>query len=219
MRSMPAASPAGSATSSVPFVPTVPAFPINDSKDEFARMKIPFDPRLTMTALSAAFLCLAPMASAVAASEQAEATGISHAANQVRLAQSGSMGGTIGNREKSLSGSRDVESERSAHREKPRRSQREAPARRSGGGNFDGVWTVVSRGCSGAGTGSIVVSGGRIVGQGVSGSISSNGAIRSVVNLGNGGVSIGSGRASGRTASGIYRQSDGCTGRFTAVRN
>lgn len=169
--------------------------------------------------LGAAVLCLAPM-TASASMVDRPVPAAAPAAKPIRLAQSGSMGGTIGNREKSLSGSRDTDGERPMQHGKPRRSQREAPARRGrGGGNFDGVWTVVSRGCSGTGTGSIVVAGGRIVGQGVSGSISSSGTIRSVVSLGNGGVSIGSGRASGRTASGIYRQTDGCAGRFTAVRN
>jgi hypothetical protein len=182
-------------------------------------MNISLHPRLVATALNIAFLCLAPTTLSASAIEQSVATAPSEA-KRVQLAQSGSMGGTIGNREKSLSGSHAPGSEPPAQHGKSRRSHREAPARRSSGsGNFDGAWTVVSRGCSGAGTGSIMVSGGRIVGQGVSGSISPNGAIRSVVNLGNGGVSIGSGRASGRTASGIYRQSDGCTGRFTAVRN
>jgi hypothetical protein len=196
-----------------------PAFPINGSKQGFARMNVSFNLPLTTVALSAAFLCLAPMIEPASAVERSETTTLRTVGN-IRLAQSGSMGGTIGNREKALSGSREVAPERPARHSKPRRSQREAPARRSsGGGNFDGIWTVVSRGCSGAGTGSITVSGGRIIGQGVSGSISPGGAIRSVANLRNGGVSIGSGRASGHTASGSYRQSDGCTGRFTAIRN
>lgn len=186
-------------------------------------MNIPFHPQSTIGALCAAFLCFAPITAPAFAGEQSKAA-TSQAVRHIHLAQSGSMGGTIGNREKSLSGSRDAESERPTQQRRPKRSQREAPARRSGGGgggagSFDGVWTVVSRGCSGAGTGSITVVGGRIVGQGVSGSISPNGAIRSVANLGNGGVSIGSGRATGRTGSGTYRQTDGCTGRFTAVRN
>ncbi len=171
-------------------------------------------------AVGATVLCLAPMTASASAIEPTLATA-SPATQPLRLAQSGSMGGTIGNREKSLSGSRSSDDERSAQPSKPKKSARETPARRGGGGggNFDGVWTVVSRGCSGAGTGSVTVVGGRIVGQGASGSISPNGTIRSVVSLGNGGVSIGSGRASGRTASGTYRQSDGCTGRFSAVRN
>lgn len=173
----------------------------------------------TIKAACAAFICFAPMSSSASSITSSEAATIPPA-QQLRIAQSGSMGGSIGNREKSLSGTREVDNERPTQHSKPKRNQREAPTRRSGGGgNFDGVWTVVSRGCSGAGTGSITVAGGRIVGQGVSGSISANGAIRSVVNLGNGGVSIGSGHARGRTASGVYRQTDGCSGRFTAVKN
>lgn len=184
-------------------------------------MNIPPYLRPAVTAVGATFLCLAPMATSAASAsaiEPAVAT-ISPAMQPLRLAQSGSMGGVIGNREKSLSGSRSDDGERPAQSAKSKKSAREAPARRSGGGNYDGIWTVVSRGCSGAGTGSVTVVGGRIVGQGASGSISANGAIRAVTSLGNGGVSISTGRASGRTASGVYRQSDGCTGRFTAVRN
>ncbi|MCO5129104.1 MAG: hypothetical protein M9932_00890 [Xanthobacteraceae bacterium] len=176
--------------------------------------------RIVTAAMGMNAMLLVPataMASSIAPSEATPWRTV----NQIRLAQSGSMGGTIGNREKSLSGSRGGESERPAQHSKPR-GQRETPTRRSGGsggGNFDGAWTVSSVGCSGAGVGTVVVSSGRLIGQGVSGSISPNGTINSVTNVGNGVRSFGSGRASGRRASGIYRQTDGCTGRFTAVKN
>lgn len=175
--------------------------------------------RLATKIVGVAFLCLAPAAASAAAVEPSD-TSTSSGASRIRFAQSGSMGGTIGNREKSLSGARDVERERPAHRSKSQRSQRERSPRHSGGGgNYDGAWTVTSIGCSGAGTGVVVVTSGRLIGQGISGSISPNGTIRSVSNVGNGVRAIGSGRASGRRASGIYRQTDGCTGRFTAVKN
>src|SRR5258708_19490911 len=65
------------------------------------------------------------------------------------LAQSGSAGGSIGNDEKSLSGSRSVEPDRPARRSKPEADEpRRSTSRRSGGGggggNFDGAWVVVS---------------------------------------------------------------------------
>ncbi len=176
---------------------------------------------LTVSIITVALFAAAPFDARAATAGQPRTT-VSDAAPPLRLAQ-GSMGGTLGNREKSLSGSRDAEPDRPARQSQPKESRRPAPARRNagggGGGNFDGAWTVVSVGCSGAGTGTVVVSSGRLVGQGVSGSISPNGTIRSVTNIGNGVRAIGSGRASGRRASGIYRQTDGCTGRFTAVKN
>lgn len=176
---------------------------------------------LTVSVFSVALFAAAQFDAHAAAVAQPRTTA-SDAGLSLRLAQ-GSMGGTLGNREKSLSGSREAEPDRPARQSQPKESRRPAPARRNtgggGGGNFDGAWTVVSVGCSGGGTGTVVVSSGRLVGQGVSGSISPNGTIRSVTNVGNGIRAIGSGRASGRRASGIYRQTDGCTGRFTAVKN
>ena len=77
----------------------------------------------------------------------------------VALAQSGSGGGSIGNDEKSLSGSRSVEPERPAQRSKPEEEPRRSTSRRSGGGgggggagNFDGAWVVVSVGTTRAGS-------------------------------------------------------------------
>ena len=64
------------------------------------------------------------------------------------LAQSGSAGGSIGNDEKSLSGSR--QAPRPVEPEKPARSSKPEAARKSGGGGdggrgkFDGVWVVTA---------------------------------------------------------------------------
>src|SRR5207302_1212776 len=110
--------------------------------------------------------------------------------------------------EKSLSGSR--ESPRSvetpARRSKPR-SEAEEPrraARKSGGagggGNFDGAWVVNSVGCGGTSTGAVVVASGRIIGEGVSGTVSTNGAARSVGNY-NGVIVISSSHVSERSGS------------------
>ncbi|WP_249150183.1 hypothetical protein [Bradyrhizobium sp. JYMT SZCCT0180] len=139
------------------------------------------------------------------------------------LAQSGSAGGSIGNDEKSLSGSRAtpraIETEKPARRSK---SEAESPRRASrsgggGGGNFDGAWMVTSVGCGGTTTGAVVVTSGRIIAQGVSGSVSGNGSARTVGNF-NGVTVTSSGRLSGRSGSGTFRQSTGCAGTWTASK-
>src|SRR6478672_2935393 len=84
------------------------------------------------------------------------------------FAQSGSAGGSIGNDEKSLSGSRqDSSSGRSAEpapserRSKPAADEQRSSSRRGGGGggsgSFDGAWAVTSVGCGGTSSGATVV--------------------------------------------------------------
>jgi hypothetical protein len=140
------------------------------------------------------------------------------------LAQSGSAGGSIGNDEKSLSGSR--ESPRSveapARRSKPEAEEPRRASRKSGGGgggagNFDGAWVVNSVGCGGSSTSAVVVTSGRIIGEGVSGTVSPNGAARSVGNY-SGVTVVSSGHVSGRTGSGTFRRSDGCGGTWTSSK-
>jgi hypothetical protein len=142
------------------------------------------------------------------------------------LAQSGSTGGSIGNDDKSVSGSRAtpraVESSKPARRSKPRAEPEEPrrAARKSGGGgggNFDGAWMVTSVGCGGTTTGAVVVTSGRIIAQGVSGSVSSGGGVRTVGNY-NGVAVTSSGHLSGRSGSGRFRRSDGCGGTWTASK-
>jgi hypothetical protein len=144
----------------------------------------------------------------------------------VAFAQSGSAGGSIGNDEKSLSGSRQeprsVEPEQPARRSKPETEEpRRSTSRRGGGGggSFDGAWVVVGVGvtCSGGSTTAVVVSSGRIIGQGVSGRVSPNGSASAVGNA-NGITVISTGHLSGGSGSGTFRQSDGCTGRWTASK-
>lgn len=140
------------------------------------------------------------------------------------LAQSGSSGGSIGNDEKSLSGSRDtpraIESSRPARRSKPADEEPRRAARKSGGGGgggVDGAWVVTSVGCGGTGSGAIVITSGRIIGEGLTGSVSASGAARSVYQA-NGLTSIGSGRLSGRSGAGTFRRSDGCGGTWSAIK-
>lgn len=131
-------------------------------------------------------------------------------------AQSGSTGGSIGNDDKSISGSRSAEPERPARpteAEEPRRST----SRR--GGNFDGAWIVVSTGttCPGTSTTAVIVSSGKIIGEGLRGTISPSGAAQSVGHY-NGVTVVSSGHASGRSGSGTFKGSDGCSGRWTSTK-
>jgi hypothetical protein len=141
------------------------------------------------------------------------------------LAQSGSAGGSIGNDEKSLSGSRQaprsVDTEKPARRSKPEADEPRRTSGKSGGGggNFDGAWVVIATGstCSGSSTTAIVVTSGRIIGEGLSGTISPGGASRSVGNY-DGITVISTGHASGRSGSGTFKRSDGCIGTWTSSK-
>ena len=166
------------------------------------------------TAAVARIVCLA----ALAASWTATAA----------LAQSGSVGGSIGKGDKAISGSQ----EQSRALPPP---QNAAPRAKSssragsgggggsngggGGGSFDGAWVVIGVGvtCSGGSQSAVVVTSGKIIGQNVSGSVSSSGVV-STVGASSGITIISSGKLSGRSGSGTFRQSDGCTGRWTAVK-
>jgi len=137
------------------------------------------------------------------------------------LAQSGSTGGSIGNEEKSLSGTREATPERPA-RKPAEETHRSSPRPSSGGGvgaSFDGAWVVVSVGttCSGGSRSAVVISSGRIVGQSVNGRVSPNGSVSAISSV-NGITITHVGRLSGRSGSGSFRQSDGCAGRWTASK-
>lgn len=140
------------------------------------------------------------------------------------LAQSGSAGGSIGNDEKSLSGSREAPSavETPARRSKSEAEEPRRASRKSGGGggnNFDGAWVVSSVGvtCSGSSSNAVVVTSGRIIGQTARGIVSPDGRVYGTT-TGNGLTVITVGRLSGRSGGGTFRQSDGCTGRWTASK-
>jgi len=143
----------------------------------------------------------------------------------VACAQSGSTGGSIGNDEKSLSGSRatprTVETERPARHGKPEAAEPRRASRKSGGGggNFDGAWIVSAVGvtCQGGGSNAIVISSGKIIGQGAGGTVSPNGAVHGV-STGGGPTIITTGRLSGRSGGGTFRRADGCTGTWTASK-
>lgn len=139
----------------------------------------------------------------------------------------GSAGGSIGNDDKAVSGSRpaprSAKPERSSRSSKSEDGPRRASSRRGGGGGggavADGAWVVSSAGvtCPDTFTETVVVTSGRIVGAHGTGTISPSG---SVVGVGNySGIIVRSqGRMVGRTGSGTFQRSDGCTGRWTSSK-
>lgn len=139
------------------------------------------------------------------------------------FAQSGSAGGSIGNDEKSLSGSRSAEPSEPARRSKPAAEERSSPRRSGGGGGggggggFDGAWIVTSVGCGGSTSGAVVVSSGKVIGEGVTGTVSPSGSV-STQGHGQGVTFTGAGRLSGRSGSGTWRRSDGCGGTWTSAK-
>lgn len=137
----------------------------------------------------------------------------------------GSAGGSIGNDEKAISGSREapraVEPSKPARRSKPEAEKPHRTSRKSGGsggGNLDGAWVVVGVGATcGSSTEKVVITGGSLVGQMTSGHVSPNGSTTGAGAAG--GVSwTSSGRFSGRSGSGSFVRSDGCAGRWTASK-
>jgi hypothetical protein len=137
-------------------------------------------------------------------------------------AQSGSAGGSIGNDEKSLSGSR--ETPRAAEPSKPARrskTETEAPSRaprNSGGGDIDGAWILTSVGTPcGSSTDAVVISSGRMVGQYGTSQVSPNGGVSGIGSAGSLSWTM-SGRFSGRSGSGTFRRSDGCAGSWTGAK-
>jgi hypothetical protein len=139
------------------------------------------------------------------------------------MAQSGSAGGSIGNDDKSLSGSREprsAEPEQPARPSKPAEEEHRAPERRRGGANFNGVWRFVVRGdCPGtSGMVNGVVSGTRFSVPRGGGRVSADGTLNSSAVTVTGARSVATGHLSGNSGSGTFRQSDGCGGSWTASR-
>ena len=142
-------------------------------------------------------------------------------------AQSGSAGGSIGNDEKSLSGSREapraVETSQPARRskpeaEEPRRASRKSGGGGSGGGNLDGAWVLTSVGSPcGTSSDTVVITGNRMVGQYGTAQVSPNGSVSGIGSAGSLSWTM-SGRFSGRSGSGSFRRSDGCVGSWTGSK-
>jgi hypothetical protein len=136
-------------------------------------------------------------------------------------AQSGSAGGSIGNEEKSLSGSRANESAKPARRSQPEADEPRRASRKGGGGgnSFDGAWIVSAVGvtCQGSSSNAVVVTSGKIIGQKARGTVSADGTVYGT-STDQGITIITTGRLSGRSGGGTFKQSDGCTGRWTAAK-
>ena len=137
------------------------------------------------------------------------------------LAQ-GSTGGSIGKQDKSISGDQDGGGSRSTSRERSPKSERSSKSRSggSGGGNFDGTWASASFGrttCSDKTTAVVAISGGRMVSDGFTGTVSGSGAVRGAW-AGSGLSATVTGRISGNSGSGTFRRSDGCEGGWTLTR-
>jgi hypothetical protein len=137
------------------------------------------------------------------------------------LAQ-GSTGGSIGKQDKSISGDQDGGGSRSTSQERSPKSERSSKSRSGGGGggNFDGTWASASFGrttCSDKTTAVVAISGGRMVSDGFTGTVSGSGAVRGVW-AGSGLSATVTGRISGNSGSGTFRRSDGCEGGWTLTR-
>lgn len=155
------------------------------------------------------------------------AAGLWLALSPQALAQSGSVGGSIGKEDKLVSGSQAPARSVPAQPAAPTPRAKSASRSNSGGGgsggggsggSYDGVWTFVgvsSGNCSSSVT--LSISGGRLIGEGVTGSVAANGAINAV-GAANGVSGVSTGRLSRRTGSGTWQQSDGCSSRWTAQK-
>lgn len=142
----------------------------------------------------------------------------------------GSAGGSIGNDDKAVSGSRPepraveppARRSRSDNDEPRRSSSRKSGGGGGGGGSLDGAWIVNAVGvtCSGTSSNAVVVTSGRIIGNNVtSGRVSPNGSVYATGGGGSSGLTnVTTGRLSGRGGSGTFVQSDGCRGRWTASK-
>jgi hypothetical protein len=139
----------------------------------------------------------------------------------------GSAGGSIGNDDKAVSGSRDTpraaEPSKPARRSKPeaeesRRTSRKSGGGGSGGGNLDGAWVLTSVGSPcGTSSDAVVITGSRMVGQYGTAQVSPNGSTSGIGAAGTLTWRM-SGRFSGRSGSGTFRRSDGCVGSWTGSK-
>ena len=71
--------------------------------------------------------------------------------------------------------------------------------------------------CQGTGSNAVVVTSGKIIGGNARGTVSPDGRVYATTND-NGITVITTGRLSGRNGGGTFRQSDGCTGTWTASK-
>lgn len=146
--------------------------------------------------------------------------------NPATTCAQGSAGGSIGNDDKAVSGSRpeprSAPAARSSRRTKSEDEPRRSSSRRSSGGggaSLDGAWVVSSAGvtCPDTFTETVVVTSGRMVGAHGTGTVSPSGSVSGVGNY-SGIIVRSQGRMAGRSGSGTFQRSDGCTGRWTSSK-
>ncbi len=133
--------------------------------------------------------------------------------------EGGSIGGTIDSHQNSQpTRTRAKASPPATPKTVERRSPK--PSVSGGGASFDGAWSVTSNGsCTSGSTGQATISGGRVIDSRgvVTGRVSPSGAVSTATNYN--GVTITSrGQINGRSASGTFQQSDGCAGRWSAIK-
>jgi len=83
--------------------------------------------------------------------------------------------------------------------------------------NFDGIWTFTSAGCRRTGSLSAKIVGGKIIVKGGGGQVDPDGTLHSV-GAGGGMTLTAVGRLSGNTGAGTFNRSDGCVGRWIAIK-
>lgn len=84
--------------------------------------------------------------------------------------------------------------------------------------SFDGAWTFTSAGCRGTGSLPARIVSGKIIIRGGSGQVDPDGTLHSV-GAGNGMTLTAVGQLSGHTGSGTFNRSDGCIGRWIAIKH
>jgi hypothetical protein len=119
------------------------------------------------------------------------------------FAQSGSAGGAIaGDGDRNLSGPRNDEPEQPASGDVDR---------------FDGSWLFAGIGCHASGFLPAIISHGKLIFAGGSGRVDSDGTVNSI-GAGNGITQTSVGRLAGNAGSGTFRQSNGCRGTWTGIK-
>jgi hypothetical protein len=130
------------------------------------------------------------------------------------LAQAGS------NQDKPFSGDSAPRRQPAPAREShPARAHEARPATSARSNPFDGTWTGGSAGetCPETTKGAILISNGKISGNGVEGHVNSDGSVRFIAN-GSGFFATGGGHFSRNSASGRFKRNDGCVGHWWLTR-
>lgn len=86
-------------------------------------------------------------------------------------------------------------------------------------GDYDGTWSVSAGGfCASSGVGQVVIVGRHVIGPNGRGSVTAGGAVTTMTVVA-GMTVIGHGQISGNAAHGFFRESGGCAGAWSAVRD